>query len=92
MRHEAEIVNIAQGKAECYISIEAECRVLYFTYSTWQGNDLSVIKNFLNIHSPPLNIPSLPTLTTNYIESGQNWLCSNTLLSYPVLKWVRKTF
>ena len=43
------MANIAQGKAECYISIEAECLVLYFTYSMWQGNDLSVIKNFLNI-------------------------------------------
>ena len=51
MRHEAEMANIARGEAECYISIEAECRVLYFPYSMWQGNDLSVIKNFLNIHS-----------------------------------------
>ena len=41
------MANIARGEAECYISIEAECRVLYFPYSTWQGNDLSVIKNFL---------------------------------------------
>ena len=53
---------------------------------------LSVIHNFLNIHSPQLNIPSFPTLTTNYIESGQNWICSNTLLSYPVLKGPRKIF
>ena len=51
------MTNIARGEAECYISIEAEFRVLYFTYSTWQGNDVSVIKNFLNIHSTPLNIP-----------------------------------
>ena len=69
------MANIARGEAECYISIEAECQVLNFIYSTWQGNDLSVI-NFLNIHSPPLlaplNIPSLPTLTIHYIESGQN--------------------
>ena len=43
------MANIAQGETECYISIEAECRVLYFTYSTWQGNDLSAIKNFLAI-------------------------------------------
>ena len=50
-RHKAKIANITRSKAECYISIEAECRVLYFTYSMWQGNDLSVIKNFLNIHS-----------------------------------------
>ena len=92
MRHEAEMANIARGEAKCYISIEAECRVLYFPYSTWQGNDLSVIKNFLNIHSPSLNIPSLPTLTINYIESGQKWFCSNTLLSYPLLKGLRKTF
>ena len=26
---------------------------------------------------PPLNIPSLPTLTINYIEYRQNWFCSN---------------
>ena len=31
---EAEMANIAQGEAECYMSIEAECRVLYFSYST----------------------------------------------------------
>ena len=31
---EAKMTNIARGKAECYISIEAECRVLYFLYST----------------------------------------------------------
>ena len=30
-RHEAEMANIARGEAECYISIEAECRVLYFS-------------------------------------------------------------
>ena len=60
------MANTARGKAECYISIKAECQVLYFLYSTWQGNDLSVIKNFLNIHLPPLSIPSLPTLSINY--------------------------
>ena len=43
------MANIARGEAECYSSIEVECRVLYFPYSTWQGNDLSVIKNFLTI-------------------------------------------
>ena len=86
------MANIARGEAECYISIEAECQVLYFPYSTWQGNDLSVIKNFLNIHSPPLNIPSLPTLTINNIESELNWFCCNTLLCYPALKGLRKTF
>ena len=43
------MANIAQGEAECYIGIEAECFI--FPYSTWQGNDLSVIKNFLNNHS-----------------------------------------
>ena len=64
------MTNIARGEAECYISIEAECRVLYFTYSTWQGNDLSVIKNFHNIHSPPFNIPSFPTLTSNPDKTG----------------------
>ena len=50
-RHEAEMANIARGEAECYITMEAKCRVLYFPYSTWQGSDLSVIKNFLNNHS-----------------------------------------
>ena len=90
------MANIARGKAECYISIEAECRVLYFPYSTWQGNDLSVIKNFLNIHlrhhRATINIPSLPTLMINDIESGQNWFFSNTVLSYPALKGLRKAF
>ena len=86
------MANIALGKAECYISIEAKCRVFYLMYSMWQGNDLSVIKNFLHIHSPPLNIPSLPALMINYIESGQIWFYSNTLLSYPMLKGQRKTF
>ena len=86
------MANITRGKAECYITIEAECQVLYFPYSMWQGNDLSVIKNFLNIHSCHHHIPSLPTLTINRIESGQNWFCSNTLLSYPVLKGLRETF
>ena len=32
MRHEAEMATIARGEAKCYISIEAECRVLYFLY------------------------------------------------------------
>ena len=67
------MANIARSKAECYISIEVKCRVLYFPYGMWQANDLSVIKNLLNIHLSPLNIPSLPTLTINYIDSGQNW-------------------
>ena len=43
------MANTAQGEAKCYISIEAKCRVLYFTYGMWQGNDLSVIKNFFAI-------------------------------------------
>ena len=84
------MANITRGEAECYISIE--CQILYFTDITWQGNDLSVIKNFLSIYSPPLNIPSLPTLMINYIKSGQNWFCPNTLLSYPALKRLRTTF
>ena len=86
------MANIARGEAECYISIEVEYQVLYCTYTTWQGNDLSVIENFINIYLPPLNIPSLLTLMINYIKSGQNWFCSNTVLSYPVLKGPRKTF
>jgi len=32
--------NIARDKAECYITIEAKRRVLYFTYST-RGNALT---------------------------------------------------
>ena len=31
--NEAEMANIAGGEAECYISIEAKCRVLYFSYN-----------------------------------------------------------
>ena len=56
--------------------LSSERFILFKYYSTWQGNDLSVIKNFLNIHSPPLNIPSLLTLSINDIKSGQNWFCS----------------
>ena len=86
------MANIARGEAEYYFSIETKCRVLYFPYSTWQGNDLSVIKNFLNIHSPLLNIPSLLTWMIRYMEFKQNWFCSNILLSYPALKGLSKTF
>ena len=43
MRHKAKMANIAQGEVECYISIKGKCQVLYFLYSTWQGNDLNVI-------------------------------------------------
>ena len=85
MKDEAEMANIARGEAECYISIEAECRVLYFTYRTWQGNDLNNIKNFLTTHLSQLNIPSLPTVMRNYIKSRQNWIC-------PMLKGLRKIF
>ena len=62
------MANIARGKAECYISIRAECRVLYFPYSTWQGNDLSVIKNFLAItkHTNCANYASI-----HHVKSGQ---------------------
>ena len=73
LRHAAEMANIARGEAKCYISIKAKFRMLYFTHNTWQGYELSVMKNFLNIHSLPLNIPSLPTLLIHNIESGQKW-------------------
>ena len=86
------MANIAQFEVECYISTEAECQMLYFMHSMWQGNDLSVIKIFLTFTLPPLNIPNLLTLTINYIVLGQNWACSNTLLSYAVLKGLRKPF
>ena len=86
------MANTGRAEAECYISIEAECQVLYFTYSTWQGNDLSVIKNFLNNHLPPLTIPSLPTLTINYIELTQFMVYGSSILrmSQPnlILLWI----
>ena len=68
IRHEAEMGNIARGEAECSISIEAECQVLYFMYSTWQGNDLNVIKNFLAII---IHIPIVPSILIHHIKSGQ---------------------
>ena len=40
MRYEAEIANIAQDKANYYISIKAEFQMVYFMYSTWQSNTL----------------------------------------------------
>ena len=40
------MAHIARGEAECYISIEAEYRVLYFLYSTWQGNEIKCYKDF----------------------------------------------
>ena len=49
------MANIAWGEAECYISIEAECFILCIARG--RAMILSVIKNFINIHSPPLNIP-----------------------------------
>ena len=39
---------------------------LFYIYHV-EGNDF---KNFLNIYSPPLNIPSSSTLSINYIKSG----------------------
>ena len=43
MRHKAEMVNIARGEAECYISIEAECRVLYFLYRLFLINLIELL-------------------------------------------------
>ena len=40
------MANIARGKAECYISIEAECRVLYFPYSTG-SSDLTLTYSYI---------------------------------------------
>ena len=58
-----------------FCKILQECKVITFLVRSckrvFTGNVLSVIKNFLNIHSLTLNIPSLPTLMTNYIEFGQ---------------------
>ena len=45
------MANIARGEAECYISIEVECRVLYFSYSTGQSNALRELP--LQIRVPP---------------------------------------
>ena len=56
------MANTARFKDQCYINIKGKCRVYHFTYSMWQENDLSVIKNSLNIHWLPLSIPSFPTL------------------------------
>ena len=42
--------------------------------------------------APPLNIPSLLTLMTNYIEFRQNWFSATTILFYPALKGLRRTF
>ena len=35
--HKAEMANIAQSEAECYINIEAEYWVLYFAYDNVVG-------------------------------------------------------
>ena len=45
------MANLVRGKAECHISIDAECRVLYFVYSTCQENDLSIIYKEFPLHS-----------------------------------------
>ena len=42
--------------------------MLYFPYSTWQGNDLSVIKNFLAIS---MNILIVPTTLIHHAKSGR---------------------
>ena len=46
------MANIARGEAECYISIEAECRVLYFQSST-QPRGLRRPPSILKITPPP---------------------------------------
>ena len=80
------MANVAWGEAECYISIEAECRVLYFTYNTWQGNDLWVIKNFLSIITY--------TNCVEYVDTSHQIQTNSLfgrLLSYPSLYWLRKS-
>ena len=87
------MANIAQCEAECYISIEAECRVFIlcsYSYSMWQANDLAKCYKELLKHS-------LATIKhTKFADFDdklhQTWFCSNTLVSYPVLKGLRKTF
>ena len=86
------MANIAQGEAECYISIKAECQVLYFTYSTWQGNDLSVIKNSLTITCAVIKHTKFADFDDKLHRIRTTLVFSNTLLSYPVLKGLRKTF
>ena len=81
------MANIAWGEAECYIIIEAECGVLYFIYSTWQGNDLSVTKNFLAI---TIHITIVLNLLIHYIKSGRTH-CLWHSWSYPSLYQLRKT-
>ena len=51
MRHEAETAIIVQDKVKYHISIKAKYRMIYFMYSTWQGNTSSVIKNFRSTYS-----------------------------------------
>ena len=76
------MANIARGEAECYISIKAECRVLYFPYSTWQGSDLSVIKNFLPITK---HIKCADYVSIHHVKSGQtHCVVTFTILSIAV--------
>ena len=53
MKHEAcgLDANKAQGKAKCFISIEAMCQVLLFCVKHKQRNAITILKNFcLNIN------------------------------------------
>ena len=77
MRHKTEISNIARGKAECYISIEAERQVLYFSYSTRQGNALTIIKNFLYKFTLIMKHPTFAT-------SSENHVCYHPFLQFSI--------
>ena len=54
MKHETEMANIAQGKAECCTSSEANWQVLYLCIAHGR-------RAMLCTHVPPLNMPIFPT-------------------------------
>ena len=71
------MANIAWGKVECYVSIEAKCWMFYFMYSTWQGNDLSVIKkNFLHYTY---------TNCGEYVDTSRQIQMNSLILTFTIL-------
>ena len=79
--NEAEMpANIARGEVECYISIEAECRVLYFGYSTSKAiNALTVIENFL------YKFARRHYKTSNLTNISAEWLYHRCIPVFPIL-------
>ena len=58
------MANIARGEAESYISIEAQCRVFYFSE---QGNALTVIENFLYKFARHYKMSNLTNLSAEWL-------------------------